>query len=128
MQMTPKRPTVLVLSGDQSLQMLVSSVCESPWAMEVGSDPNDALGSALSRNIRVVVLDDEGVPAAERAWLCNRISKLASDAVLIYIAAQHSEEVEKIARAHGAVYYTAKPLDSDRLSTMLQSWLKRSSN
>jgi hypothetical protein len=127
MQMAPKRPTVLVLTRDQSLQMLVSSVCESPWAMEVGSDPGAPFGSASGRNIRVVVLDDEIVPAAERGWLCKRISKLAPDAILMYVAAQHSEQVERIARAQGAMYYTAKPLDSDRVSGMLRSWLKRSS-
>jgi len=75
----------------------------------------------------MVVIDDEVVSAPERGWLCNQVNKLAPEAAMIYIASQHSAEVEKTARAHGALYYTSKPLDSGRLSKLLQAWLKRPS-
>ena len=124
-QLAPKRPTVVVLTRDVSLQRLVSGICASPWAVESSSDPSPGRNFVLDHNVRMVVIDDEVVPAPERGWLCNQVNKLAPGAALIYVAAQHSAEVEKIARAHGAFYYTAKPLDAARLSAMLQAWLKR---
>ena len=120
----PKRPTIVVLTRDGSLQRLVSGICGSPWAVESSSDPSPGRNLVLDHNVRMVVIDDEVVPAPERGWLCTQINKLAPDAALIYVASQHSAEVEKTARAHGAIYYTAKPLDAARLSTMLQAWLK----
>ncbi len=127
-QLAPKRPTVVVLTRDLSLQRLVSGICTSPWAVECSSDPSPGRDVVFDHNVRMVVIDDEVVPAAERGWFCNQINKLAPDAALIYVASQHTAEVEKAARAHGAVYYTAKPLDAARMSTMLQAWLKRSAD
>ena len=124
-QLMPKRPTVVVLTRDASLQRLVSGICGSPWAVESSADPSPGRNFVLDHNVRMVVIDDEVVPAPERGWLCTQVNKLAPDAALIYVASQHSAEVEKTARAHGAIYYTAKPLDAARLSTMLQAWLKR---
>lgn len=122
-----KRPTILVLTRDASLRQLISDVCPSPWAVESQSEPGPSRDLTLERNVRMVVIDDEVVSAPERGWLCNQINKLAPEAAMIYIASQHSAEVEKTARAHGALYYTSKPLDSGRLSKLLQAWLKRPS-
>lgn len=122
-----KRPTILVLTRDVSLRQLISDVCPSPWAVESQSEPGPSRDLTLERNVRMVVIDDEVVSAPERGWLCNQINKLAPGAAMIYIASQHSAEVEKTARAHGALYYTSKPLDSGRLSKLLQAWLKHPS-
>ena len=125
--LTPKRPTIVVLTRDGSLHRLVSSICASPWVVQTSSDPGPGRELVAEHNARMVVIDDEVVPAPERGWLCNQINKIAPDAALIYIASQHSAEVEKTARAHGAIYYTAKPLDASRLSSILQAWLKHPS-
>ena len=122
--LTPKRPTVVVLTRDESLQRLISGICASPWVVESSSDPSPGRDLVAEHNARMVVIDDEVVPAPERGWLCNQINKLAPHAALIYIASQHSVEIEKTARAHGAICYTARPLDAGRLSSMLQAWLK----
>lgn len=114
-----------MLTRDASLQRLISGICGSPWAVESSADPSPGRNLVLDHNVRMVVIDDEVVPVPERGWLCNQVNKLAPDAALIYVASQHSAEVEKTARAHGAICYTAKPLDAARLSTMLQAWLKR---
>ena len=120
----PKRSGVVVLTRDESLQRLVSGICASSCAVKSGPDPILGRNLVLDHNIRMVVIDDEVVPAPERGWFCNQVNKLAPDAVLIYVASQHSAEVEKIARAHRAIYYTAKPLDAARLTTMLLYLLK----
>ena len=122
-----KRPTILVLTRDASLRQLISDVCPSPWAVESQTEPGPSRDLTLERNVRMVVIDDEVVSAPERGWLCNQINKLAPGAAMIYIASQHSAEVEKTARAHGALYYTSKPLDSGLLSKLLQAWLKHPS-
>jgi DNA-binding NtrC family response regulator len=122
----PKRPTVVMFTRDVSLQQLFSNICAASCTVESNSDPSFARTLVLDRNVRMAVIDDEVVPTSERAWLCSQINKLAPKAALIYVASQHSAEVEKTARAHGAMYYTAKPLEADRLGSILQAWLKRS--
>jgi len=122
--LAPKRPTIVVLTRDGSLQRLISGICASPWVVESSAEPGPGRDLVVEHNARMIVIDDEVVPAPERGWLCNQINKLAPEAALIYIASQHSAEVEKTARAHGAIYYTARPLDTARLSSMLQAWLK----
>lgn len=121
-----KRPTVLVLTRDPSLQQLIAGICQSPWAVESRSDPGPSRDLVLERSVRMVILDDEVVSANERGWFFNQINRLAPEAAIIYIASQHSAEVERDARAHRALYYTSKPLDAARLSRMVQVYLNRS--
>ncbi len=119
-----KLPTILVLSNDASLRQLISDICPSSWQVESRPEPGPGRDLVLERNVRMVVVDDEVVSVAERGWFFNQINRLAPRAAKIYIASQHSAEVEKTARAHGALYYTSKPIDTGRLSRMVQAWLK----
>lgn len=123
-----QRPMVFVLTRDQSLKRLISNICAPSWLVETSPDPSFGHELMLERSVRMLIIDDEVIPAAERGWFCNQINKLAPDAAFVYVASQHSSEIERTARANGAMCYLAQPLDSARLTTMLQAWLKRSAD
>lgn len=75
-------------------------------------------------NIRLVVLDDEGVPDGDRGWMLNRIRRHAPGSSLIYVAGNHNEAVERLARSGGAQYYASKPLSGPLFSYVLQSFMR----
>lgn len=74
-------------------------------------------------NVRLVILDDAAVQEHERSWLLGQIRRHFSGQPLIYVAASHSEEIEKLARTNGAQYYLARPFSEDRLVHVLRSFL-----
>ena len=68
---------------------------------------------------RVVVLDDEKLVEADRGWLLNKIQNWMPQAFIIYVASQHSADVERLARSRGAGYYLSKPIDIERLTHVI---------
>lgn len=117
-------PIVLVLSRDPSLRLLVARSCEPPWSTQTRESLDSGRELGLGRNVGLIVLDDELLPAQEGQWFLTQINRLATGAPIIYVASEHSPEVEKSARSHGAVYYTSKPIETHRLRQVLQTWLK----
>lgn len=120
-------PTLVLFSADRELAALVKRSARPPWKIELCEDP--AIGrEALSRpSVRLVIVDDGAVDEEARGWLLDRIRKFVPQALLIYIASAHSEIDEKRARRYAAQYYTAKPLDMDRTSRVIESFIRLAS-
>lgn len=120
-------PTLVLFSADKELTALVRQTVKAPWKIELCEDP--AIGrEALSRpSVRLVIVDDGAVDEEARGWLLDRIRKFVPQALLIYIASSHSEADERRARSYSAQYYTAKPLDLDRIARVIESFARTAS-
>lgn len=114
-----RQPTILALSDDRSVVELVLKTCNRPWKVKVTDDFTAYVKLVADGECRVVVVDDEKLVEADRGWLLNRIQNAMPEAFIVYIAAQHSPEVERTARSRGAGYYLSKPLDTERLTHLL---------
>jgi DNA-binding NtrC family response regulator len=114
-----RHPAILALSDDRSLVELLLKTCYRPWTVKVTDDFTSYLNLVPDGECRVVVVDDEKLVEADRGWLLNRIQNWIPQAFIVYIAARHSPEVERLARSRGAGYYLSKPLDSERLTHLL---------
>jgi DNA-binding NtrC family response regulator len=114
-----RHPTILALSDDSSLVELLLKTCSRPWKVKVTDDFTSYLNLVSDGECRVVVVDDEKLVEADRGWLLNRIQNSMPQAFIVYVASQHSPDVERTARARGAGYYLSKPLDSERLTHLL---------
>ncbi len=117
-------PTVVLFSCDEELIELVEKLATHPWQLELCEDLASGR-QALSRStVRLVIVDDSAVDEAVRGWLLDRIRKFVPQALLIYVACVHTEADEKRARGYSAQYYTAKPFDLDRMSRVIESFLR----
>jgi DNA-binding NtrC family response regulator len=114
---------MVVFSSDRDILELAEKALPASWHLE-RVQKTAAGREILSRpNIQLVIVDDESVPEDSKGWLLDHIRRFAPRALLIYVAASHSPDEEKRARAYAAQYYTAKPLDPDRTLRVLQSFL-----
>lgn len=115
---------MVVFSTDKNVLDLAEKALPSSWKLE--RVENLGFGrEILSRpKVALIILDDESVTEESRGWLLDHIRRFAPSALLVYVAARHSPEDEKRARAYAAQYYTAKPLDPDRTLRVLQSFLR----
>ena len=117
-------PTLLLLSADKSLVDLVNAVSGPHWKVSHHLNAHDK-GDPLDRpNLKLVLLDDSAVEESERGWLLGQIRRRVPEASLLYITVQHSEENERRARAHGALYYIAKPIQGPLFTQVLKAFLK----
>ena len=112
-------PTLLAFTPDRRVLDLLLRNCLAIWRVEIRNNFVSYLNRVGNKQCGVVVLDDEKVLRPERGWSLNKIQQLMPQAFIIYIAAQHSPEVEKTARARGAGLYLSKPVDGLRLKLLL---------
>jgi response regulator of citrate/malate metabolism len=97
------------------------------WVVTQSSDISHA-HEVLSRlRVRLVVIDDEQIEPPVRGWLLEQVRKHAAAALVIYIAAEHDLDGERRARAHPVQFYTARPLDADRVRRVLESFVRAAS-
>lgn len=120
---TAAEPAVLTVTRDDSLIELVTKA-SGLRDIEVRFDAPSAREFLFERNVRLVIVDDGAVADGERGWLLDQIRHRLPDAFIIYLASQHGPDVEKRARAHGVLYYTAKPVDTGRLTQVLRQLSK----
>ena len=73
----------------------------------------------------LVVIDDSAVDPTERGWLLEEVRRTAPGAFVVYVADRQDAELERQVRARGATYYTARPLDVDRLERVLATLIER---
>lgn len=117
---TTNEPAALVLSRDGSLLELVLQACGPPWVVEPCLGCRAASQFLSERTIRLVVVDDEALAESERGWFIDHIHRRSPDALVVYLASRHSPELERAIRAHGVLHYTAKPVETDRLTQVLR--------
>lgn len=118
---SPTAATSLVVSRDKELIALVRRSCSPPWSVEARSDWHRAGKLVGSLGVAAVVFDDDVVPQKERSELIANIHVWFPQAVIIYVAGKHNREVECLAREGGVLSYTSKPVEAERLESLLRS-------
>ena len=112
----------LVFSQDESIIGLIRDGLTDGWRMDPCSEPNQARMFLQRADIRIVVIDDVAIDKPTRGWLLDQVRKWAPDALVIYIASEHSPEVERHVRSRGVQYYLSRPVDRDRTIRVLHSF------
>jgi response regulator of citrate/malate metabolism len=115
------RATSLVVSRDAALAELVRRACPAPWAVEICRDWRRVGEIVGTYDVRLIVFDDDAVPEANRSELIDGIHVWSPQVLIVYVAGNHSEAVERSARAGGVLCYTSKPIDAERLEHLLRS-------
>ncbi len=115
-------PILALLSNDDQLTQTIEGVAQSDWSV---IKPKMAEISSLARepNVRLVIFDDQSVPAPDRGRALSEIRRYASKASIIYVAGNHDHENEKQARSRGVLFYTAKPLITGDVMLLMQRLL-----
>jgi DNA-binding response OmpR family regulator len=116
---------VALLSNDDNLAYIISSAIEMPWRLERHFYTGEMLDFLRLVGVRLVIVDDEAVSERDRGWLLGQVRRNLDDATLLYVAGNHSVENERRARSHGAHYYTAKPIQSQELASVLRGFMNR---
>jgi hypothetical protein len=116
-------PVVVVLSEDNGLTQLVGSIIRSPWRLESCRYGDGLAGLQRLHDVRLAIIDDQAVAERERGWLLTQVHKHLPGATLLYVAGVHTAENERRARANGAGYYTARPIQNDRLGCVLKAFM-----
>ncbi len=119
----PQAPAVLLLTSDIALADLVGRIVARPWRIERCDSAARAREAVGHANIQLVVLDDEVVDDSERGWLLNQIKRYLPGVALLYIAARHTDEIERRARSRGAHFYTVKPVERDHFGSVIKSFM-----
>jgi len=112
---------IAVFSRDESIVKMIAEGM-SDWIIEKFTDPHEARAFLLKPGVRIVVIDDEAIEESTRGWLLDQVRKRARHALVAYIAAKHSPETERRARAYSVQYYTSKPMDRERTLRVLHSF------
>ena len=118
----PVQRIVLVFTADESLIEIVSHGLRPVWMVDQCLDPIHAHARLTKPGIGIVVVDDAAIDETTRGWLLDQARRLAPRALIAYVASSHSPEVERSARSHGIQYYIAKPVDPERVKTVLRSF------
>jgi DNA-binding response OmpR family regulator len=118
------QPTLLLLSGDEQIAKLVTTIANAAWRVAQHLETHATHPIFAEPNVKLVILDDEAIEGPERGRLLTQIRRRMPSASLLYIAAGHDEQNEKRARTNGAHYYVSKPLSLDRFGLVLQSFMR----
>ncbi len=117
-----KRGAIAVFSSDDSVVKIIAEGVSDSWIIEKFTDPHDGHAFLLKPDVKMVVIDDEAIEESMRGWLLEQVRKHALHALVAYIAANHSPETERRARAYSVQYYTSKPMDRERTLRVLHSF------
>jgi len=125
-QQAPPR-TVLLVSHDKRLKRQIQACLTAiglPATVlsSIHKDQEHRL-SFTQTSPYVIVLDDS-VPAHEGPTLLETLHQCAPQALIVYIANQHTAELERTVRQLGVLYYTEKPPDDRLLERVLGSALQ----
>jgi DNA-binding NtrC family response regulator len=123
----PARPAIVVFSSDQQLVAMAAEAAGRDWVVRHSPDVGQAHEVMSRLKVRLVVMDDEKINPEMRGWLLEQIRKHAASALVIYIAAEHDLDGERRARSHPVQFYTARPLDADRVRRVLESFVRAAS-
>ena len=116
-------PILALLSNDGQLMETVQGAAGSQWSV-VKPGIAQLIGLIHEPNVKLVIFDDQLVAASERGRALTEIRRCASKASIIYVAGQHDQENEKLARTGGVLFYTAKPLRPSDVNLLLQRLLQ----
>ncbi|MGH7931700.1 MAG: hypothetical protein ACREQN_00890, partial [Candidatus Binataceae bacterium] len=115
---------IVVFSPNDSLATLVKAAACAPWQVVWSGDALEGQANLARPNVRIVIVDDATVGENDRGWFVTKVHRDLPFASIIYIASRHSEAIERTARASGAHYYTAGPLDCVHFKQVLRGFLR----
>ena len=119
----PRMPVLAMISGDEQLAETIGIAAAVGWTvarLKVADVPS----LIREPNVRLVIFDDDSVSASDRGRTLSEIRHCAPNAPIIYVASEHDHESEKLARARGVLFYTAKPLVQNYVDLLLQRQLQ----
>jgi DNA-binding NtrC family response regulator len=114
---------ILVFSQDESLLRMVADGLSDGWRLDNCREAGQARSFLIRSGVGVVVVDDGAIEETTRVWLLDQVRRWAPQALVAYIASNHSPEVERQARCHSVQYYASRPLDRDRTLRILKSFV-----
>src|SRR5215471_13599745 len=115
----------LVFSSEDCVGQLARDSLDGTWLINTfpALDVVDEVRALLVRpGLGIVVVDDKGIEDNARGWLLDQVRKWAPQALVAYIANEHSAEIERRARSRNVHYYCSRPLDRDRTVSVLRSF------
>jgi len=117
-------PSVLLLSFDHTIRDVVARTvgANAVYRCSGVGGAHTCLRHTLPS---LVVVDDRAVDSTERGWLLEEVHRSVPGAFVVYIADRQDAELERQVRARGVTYYTARPLDVDRLGRVLAALVER---
>jgi len=116
-----RHPVLVAFSADLDVVQILSRAIPEPWIIEAAA-PTASREALSNPAVRMVVVDDTEIDESSRGWLLDQIRKLASHALIAYIASSHNEENERRARSYQVQFYTSRPLDHERTLRMIRSF------
>ena len=114
----------LVFSHDESLMRVIGDGLGAAWMVNRCVDPTRLRAVLAKRGTKIVVVDDSAIEETTRGWVLDQIRRWAPQALVAYLASNHTTETERRARSHRVHYYVAKPLDHDRIVSVLRAFAK----
>ncbi len=122
MPFAAKSSQVVVATRDRGLSAHVAEAftplgARAPRVTQVGSAA-ECLTALCLLNPALLVLDD-AVTERPGPELVDDVHRVRPDVRVVYIAHEHSLELERAARRAGVLFYLAQPVDSESLEAML---------
>lgn len=116
------KESLLLVSNDRQLRhQLLSCLVKSGLATRVLTTVRNgqACCAALARiRPRLLILDD-GIRDFDVRELISTAHQAFSEVLVVYLATQHTPEIERTVRQLGVLYYTEKPPDSEVLQRLI---------
>ena len=125
-QKVPPR-TVLLVSHDRRLKRQVQACLAASGLTTtlLTATHNDQKNiRALAKPPPDVIVLDDNISAHEGPTLLETLHQSSPQALIVYIASQHTAELERTVRQLGVLYYTEKPPDDRLLHRVLVSALQ----
>ncbi len=122
------RKGLLLVSRDGKLKGQIKEALRTagvrPFCLEVAAHGQECLVRLKGRRGCFIVIDDD-LPDMTGADLLEAVRADDREALIVYVAAHHSLELERQIRRLGVLYYTAKPLEPLELARLFGGVLLR---
>ena len=113
--------TALVFSRDETIFALIVDGLSDAWRTLRCVEASDARLYLRKTGVAIVVVVDDAIEETNRGWLLGQAQRWAPRALVAYIAANHSSEVERWVRSRRVQYYLSRPVDRELAIRVLRS-------
>ena len=114
--------TAVVFSRDETIFALIVEGLSGKWRTLRCVEANDARLYLREAGVEIVVVDEDAIEETSRGWLLGQAQRWAPRALVAYIAATHSSEVERWVRSRRVQYYLSRPVDRELAIRVLRSF------
>ena len=119
-----RRPRLLVVDDQPVNVQLLYRVFAADHQVFAATEGNKALEIARQQQPDLILLDVV-MPELDGFEVCQRLKadQLTRDIPVIFLTAKTEEEDEKLGLDLGAVDYIAKPIEVDKLLSLIRVWI-----